>query len=259
MDNYEKIGERLEELPGKIGFYYENLVTGERFQYRADEKLMAASVIKLYVMAAAFRRIADGRLDAGQMITTSKADFVPSCGAVAYLHEGLQVTVLDLVTLMIIFSDNTATNILIDLIGMEEINEEIRLLGFKDTWLRRKMFDVEKSRQGIQNLITAKEVGVFFRRLYEGTLVDEASSRKMLAILGDQQLNGKIPFYLKALPDEPEIAHKTGEDTGITHDVGIVYGREPFIVCFCGNETDTPWFERVMAEISLELYQDTLR
>ena len=86
-----------------------------------------------------------------------------------------------------------------------------------------------------------------------------ASSRKMLAILGDQQLNGKIPFYLKALPDEPEIAHKTGEDTGITHDVGIVYGREPFIVCFCGNETDTPRFERVMAEISLELYQDTLR
>ena len=135
MDNYEKIGERLEELPGKIGFYYENMVTGERFLYRADEKLMAASVIKLYVMAAAFRRIADGRLDAGQMITTSKADFVPSCGAVAYLHEGLQVTVLDLVTLMIIFSDNTATNILIDLIGMEEINEEIRLLGFKDTWL----------------------------------------------------------------------------------------------------------------------------
>lgn len=77
----------------------------------------------------------------------------------------------------------------------------------------------------------------------------------MLTILKCQQLNGKIPFYLKALEEEPEIAHKTGEDTGITHDVGIIFGREPFIVCFCGNETDTPRFERMMAEISLELFQ----
>ena len=78
----------------------------------------------------------------------------------------------------------------------------------------------------------------------------------MLDILKCQQLNGKIPFYLKALENEPEIAHKTGEDTGITHDVGIVFGDDPFIVCFCGNETDTPKFERVMAEISLELFQN---
>ena len=258
MMDYRELEERLESMPGNISFYYRNLATGEEFSYRDGEKLMAASVIKLYVMAAAFARIADGRLDPEQMIVTGRADFVPSCGAVAYLHEGLQVTVLDLITLMIIFSNNTATNILIDLIGIDEINEEIRRLGFRDTWLRRKMFDAEKSRRGIQNLITAGEVGRFFQELYEKNLVDEASSEKMLAILKDQQLNGKIPFYLKALAEEPDIAHKTGEDTGITHDVGIVYGKEPFIVCFCGNETDTPRFERFMAEISLELYQNTL-
>lgn len=257
--DYRRIEERLGEIPGNVSFYYRNLVTGENFSYRSGERLMAASVIKLYVMAAAFAGIAGGRLDPEQLIATKKADFVPSCGAVAYLHEGLQVTVMDLVTLMIIFSDNTATNILIDLIGMDEINKEIRSMGFKDTWLRRKMFDAEKSRLGIQNLITAGETGAFFRKLYEETLVDAASSRRMLAILKDQQLNGKIPFYLKALSEEPDIAHKTGEDTGITHDAGIIYGKEPFIVCFCGNETDTPRFERLMAEVSLELYQDTLR
>ncbi len=259
MVDHQEIEKRLGELPGRVSFYYRNLVTGETDSYHSGEKLMAASVIKLYVMAAAFAKIADGRLDPEEMIATKRADFVPSCGAVAYLHEGLQVTVLDLVTLMIIFSDNTATNILIDRMGMDEINEEIRRLGFKDTWLRRKMFDTEKSRLGIQNLITAQEAGAFFQKLYEGTLVDAASSQSMLAILKDQQLNGKIPFYLKALPEEPDIAHKTGEDTGITHDVGIVYGREPFIVCFCGNETDTPRLERLMAEVSLELYQNTLR
>lgn len=250
--------ERLRKLPGSISFYYYNLATGESLEYRAEEKMMAASVIKLYIMAAAFRRIDSGELDSGQMIAMKKADYVPSCGAVAYMHEGLQVTVMDLITLMIIFSDNTATNVLIDLMGMEQINEGLCKLGYKDVKLLRKMFDIEKSRKGIQNLITAGETAEFFQSLYEGTLVSKEASEQMLHILKCQQLNGKIPFYLKALKEEPEIAHKTGEDTGITHDVGIVYGKEPFIVCFCGNGTDTPRFERIMAEISLELYEEQL-
>lgn len=251
----EQIQKRLEGLPGRISFYYHNLATGEEFSYNPHEKLMAASVIKLYVMAEAFRRIESGSLDPQQLISMKKKDYVPSCGAVAYLHEGLEVTILDLITLMIIFSDNTATNVLIDLMGIDEINNGIQGLGFYDAYLRRKMFDLEKSRQGIQNLITAEETGLFFQKLYEKTLVSETASQKMLDILKHQQLNGKIPFYLKALKEEPEIAHKTGEDTGITHDVGIVFGKEPFIVCFCGNETNTPEFERAMAEISLELFR----
>lgn len=251
----ELIQKRLKGLPGRISFYYRNLTTGEEFSYNPHEKLMAASVIKLYIMAEAFRRIESGSLDPQQLISMKEKDYVPSCGAVAYLHEGLEVTILDLITLMIIFSDNTATNVLIDLMGIDEINEGIQSLGFHNAHLRRKMFDLEKSRQGIQNLITAEETGLFFQKLYEKTLVSETASQKMLDILKHQQLNGKIPFYLKALEEEPEIAHKTGEDTGITHDVGIVFGKEPFIVCFCGNETDTPEFERTMAEISLELFR----
>lgn len=249
------IKERLESLPGLVSFFYQNLETGETISLRPRQRLMAASVIKLYVMAEAFRRIEAGELNPDLLIAAQRKDCVPSCGAITYLHEGLEVTVMDLITLMIIFSDNTATNILIDLMGMEKINEGIRSLGFQEAHLRRKMFDLEKSRLGIQNIITAEETGGFFQKLYEGTLVSQKASEQMLTILKCQQLNGKIPFYLKALEEEPEIAHKTGEDTGITHDVGIVFGREPFIVCFCGNETDTPRFERIMAEISLELFQ----
>lgn len=248
----------LKKLPGSISFYYKNLKTGEELSYRAEEKMYAASVIKLYIMADAFYRIKQGQLDPEQLITMKKEDYVPSCGAVAYMHEGLQVTVMDLITLMIIFSDNTATNVLIDLLGMERINEEIRQMGFEEVWLRRKMFDLEKSKQGMQNQITARQTGILLERMYEGTLVDKASGQKMLSIMKDQQLNGKIPFYLKALNPEPDIAHKTGEDTGITHDVGIVYADSPFIVCFCGNETDTPAYERVMADLSLRLYRENM-
>lgn len=253
---YSEIERTLQGIPGSISFYYKNLVTGEELTYREDEKMYAASVIKLYIMADAFYRIQQGELNPDQMVTMKKEYYVPSCGAVAYMHEGLEVTVMDLITLMIIFSDNTATNVLIDLLGMDRINEEIHQMGMEQVWLRRKMFDLEKSRQGIQNQITAKQTGILLQRMYEGTLVDRASSQKMLSILKNQQLNGKIPFYLHALDSSPDIAHKTGEDTGITHDVGIVYAKQPFIVCFCGNETKVPVLERAMAEISLQLYQE---
>lgn len=258
ISDLEKI---FRKLPGKIGFYYKNLITGECYAYQAGERMMAASVIKLFIMAAAFAKIERGQLDAEELLSMKKADYVPSCGAIAYMHEGLQVTLMDLITLMIIFSDNTATNVLIDHLGMESIQEEIQALGYRDTCLNRKMYDWESAQRGIQNWITPVETADLLERIYRGTLVSRAASEKMLEILKNQQLNGKIPFYLQALEEEPEIAHKTGEDTGISHDVGIIFGRangqekEPILVCFCGNETDTPLWERVMAGTSLWLYQ----
>ncbi len=254
----EEIFSWFESLPGSISFYYENLITGETVSYRAEEPMMAASVIKLYIMADAFARMERGQLDPDARIATKKEDFVPSCGAVAYLHEGLELTVMDLITLMIIFSDNTATNILIDLLGLDEIQAGIEKLGFSHTHLRRKMYDTEKSSRGIQNQITEAEAGRLLKGMYDGSLISREAGQKMLSIMKNQQVNGKIPFYLQALPKEPEIAHKTGEDLGITHDVGIIYGKQPFIVCFCGNDTDTPAFERVMAEMALRLYEESI-
>ena len=253
----DEIVEKLERLPGKISFLYENLETGDGLAYHQQEPMMAASVIKLFVMAAAFEKEKKGTFHMDEMFAVKKEDQVPSCGALTYLHDGILVTGMDLVTLMIIFSDNTATNVLIDILGMEEINEIIRGLGFRQTLLQRKMYDMERSSRGIQNYITAYETGRLLKMMYDGILIDRQSSETMISILKNQQLCSKIPFYLQALPESPEIAHKTGEDTGITHDVGIVYGKEPFLVCFCGNETDTPAFERVMAEISLDLYEKT--
>ncbi len=250
------IVEKLEDLTGSISFLYENMITGDKVSYRENEPMMAASVIKLFVMAAAFEKIEKGVLDGSEMIGIRLEDCVPSCGALTYLHEGIMVTVMDLITLMIIFSDNTAANVLIDLLGMDWINRFLKDQGFEKTLLQRKMYDLKLSSQGIQNYITAGETGRLLKMMYEGILVSGQASQKMIGILKNQQLCSKIPFYLQALPEEPEIAHKTGEDRGITHDVGIIYGKEPFLVCFCGNKTDTPAFERVMAQVSLELYED---
>lgn len=246
----------MEALPGRIGFYYKNLVTGEIISYHEDEAYMAASVIKLYIMAEAVRQCKEGILHREDVFRVDASQCVPSCGALTYMHDGLEVTIQDLYTLMIILSDNSATNFLIDILGEEEINAGIRALGCTRTELNRKMYDEEKSARGIQNYVCPEELAILLEGLYNGEILDPQSSEHMLSILKNQRLNGKIPFFIHALPGHGPIAHKTGEDTGISHDVGIVYAKQPFVLIFLGNETDVARYERAMADISLMLYQE---
>lgn len=251
----EEILNRLQALEGHIGFYYKNLVTQEVIAYNEQDAFMAASVIKLYIMAEAVRQCKEGMLSKEDRVKIEKSKCVPSCGALTYMHDGLEVTIQDLYTLMIILSDNSATNYLIDMLGADAINEGIHSLGYTKTVLQRKMYDTEKSARGIQNYVCPQELGDFLENLYQGKIFDPESSEHMLSIMKDQRLNGKIPFFIHTIPEHGAIAHKTGEDTGITHDVGIVYAKEPFVLIFLGNETDVARYEREMADISLMLYQ----
>lgn len=236
----------LQALPGWVSVYAEDLITGECFAYQADLPLIAASVIKIPVLVEAFRQQQEGLLSMDEVFTIKKEEKLPSCGALTYLHDGLQVTLRDLCVLMIILSDNTATNILIRKLGMEKINRTIRCLGLEKTTLRRLLFDAQSSAQGIQNHITAGEMGILLKKMYAGRCVSPEADAQMLAILKNQRLNGKMPFFLDAY----EIAHKTGEDDGITHDVGIVYADHPILLCFGSEKTFVPGFERLMQDMA---------
>ncbi len=249
----EALEKRLKELPGKIGFCYCCPDTGARFEMQGDLPLVAASVIKLPIMVEAFRQREAGVLDWQREVTIRKEDKLPSCGALTYLHDGIKVTVGDLVTLMIILSDNTATNLLIDLLGADNINAACRHLDLKGTKLNRKLFDAEKSARGIENYVTANDMARILELLLKGSVVSQEASDEMLTILTQQRLNGKIPFFLHG--KDITVAHKTGEDDGITHDVGIIYTAHPQIMCFLSNETDVPAAERCMQDLAAMLAQ----
>ena len=173
---------------------------------------------------------------------------MPSCGAITYLHRGISLPVGDLVTLMIILSDNTATNLLIDLLGREKIMALGQRLGLSGFVLRRRLFEPELARQGIINEVSAKSCADFMKLLLRGRLVSPGASREMLRHLRDQRLNGKIPFYLhsRGIPS----AHKTGEDDGVTHDVGIIYADTPRIFCFVSGHTDVPKAELTLQRLA---------
>ena len=245
------IMKRIHEVVGHAAIYYAPLEGGCALMYAESEPMMAASVIKIPIMVEAFRQFEAGMCSPEDTHVLREEEKKPSCGALNRMHAGLVVTLRDLVDLMIVLSDNTATNILIDILGIENVNKTMCGLGLKQTVLRRKLFDPEAKARGLENTVGARDMGILLEKMYRGELVSEAASREMLDILRNQKLNGKMPFYLK--PQGIACAHKTGEDDGITHDVGIVYSRKPFVLCMLSNETEVPAFERLIQEIARDL------
>lgn len=248
-----EIKEALRALPGSISYYYEDLITGAVETFEAERSQVAASVIKLPILVEAMRQIDAGEANPDEQFIVTGEQKMPSCGALSYMHDGLAVTLTDLATLMIILSDNTATNLLIDRLGMENVNRTAGALGLEQTCLRRRLFDAEASARGIENTVSARDMGRLLSGMYRGQVVSEHASAAMLKMLADQRLNGKLPFYLHALGIP--VAHKTGEDSGITHDVGIVYAGRPFVVCILTSGTDVARAERTMQDVALALYR----
>ena len=218
MDNNfrEKIRRELEEQQGHVGMYYKDLVTDEEFSYNGDEQFFAASVIKLPVFMCISKWADLGQADMREKVKVHESDKVPICGALTLFDGEPEVTVATLCRLMISISDNTATNILINHFGIEKFQQAFREIGLKGTVLNRLLFDSEAGARGLENKIVPD-------------------------VLLLQQINHKICGKLDSVP--VEVAHKTGEDEGLTNDAGIVYAPKPFIVCYASHDTDVYRFE----------------
>ena len=246
MDEYVK--RQLSSVPGQIGFYYKNLVTGETDGSRQTELFQAASVIKLPILAAILLEEREHPGVLQERLLVRDGDKVPGCGALQHISGTQAYDIESLCKLMITISDNTATNVLIRRFGIEFLNERFRVLGLQETKIFRFLFDTEAARQGKENLCQPKEIGSLLEEIYHGRCVSANASERMRAMLSQQQINHKIPSLL---PPTVRVEHKTGEDEGITNDVGILYGREPCVLVLVSNETDVPAFEQVIRTVSL--------
>lgn len=245
-----EILQRVSALPGDVGLYYKNLVTGESFGYRERDMFEAASVIKLPIYAVIMKLAAEGKVSLSEIITCRDEDKLPPCGALYFFTGDVDVDIQTLCGLMISLSDNAATNLLIRRFGLDFLNEEFKKIGLKDTHLERRLFDPESAAKGMENRIVPAEMGELLESIYRHEFVNEEVSAAMEKLLLEQQINHKIPGYL---PEGTPVAHKTGEDDGITNDVAVVYAKEPYVLCFASNRTDVPAAERAIREIALAL------
>ena len=248
----ENIRREMESIPGHLGFYYLNLVTGFEYGVREDEPFGAASVIKLPVFLYILQKAALGEMSLDEKLTVTAEDKVPICGALTLFTGDVEADVRTLCRLMISLSDNTATNKLIRHCGLENLQHGFAEMGLHTTQLNRLLFDSEASRRGVTNDICPREMGALLKQLYEGSFVSPEVCREALDVLllqqVDHKLNGKVC-------GEVDIAHKTGEDSDLSNDVGIVYADQPFIICFAGQDTDVYRWEDLMRRGTWELVQ----
>lgn len=213
------IDRTMESMHGQFSIVLKDLAS-DRLLYEKDgrRQVPSASTIKILIMVEAFRQLAEGRLDMGGRITVRAAEKV-AFSLVTVMNTDCY-TVRDLIVLMMTVSDNTATNILIDRLGMERINGAGRLLGLSETLLQRKMMDFKAAEAGRQNYTSAGDMLNMVEKLYRHEILTGDACKEMLEIMSiGVGKNGMA----RCIPPEIRIAHKGGELDYLNHDVGIVY------------------------------------
>lgn len=229
MSAKERILEEIKTFPGQAGIYYQNLSTGETWGYGEKDPYLAASIVKLPLMAAILLWRSRGETSFDDPVTIREDQKIPGCGAVQFLNGDVTLTVGELCKLMIVISDSCATNALFRHYGAAAIREAFLELGLIGTQFNREYWDAERESRGINNYFVPEEMGRLLRRMYDRTLVDAASSEWLENLLRRQQINHKLGGKL---PMDFPMAHKTGDEEDKAHDVGIVFTRSPFIACF---------------------------
>ena len=225
---FDEAKKLISQVEGDIGFLVKNLKTGETFSHNSDMVFPSASTIKVYVLLALADEAAAKRMDMNEVLPSSPGN-VGGCGIIDYLSDKLPFTLRDYAVFMITISDNAATNILITAIGLETINANIQSLGAKDTVLGRKLMDFEAMKLGKQNLTTCEDLLKAFAHMQN----DTEKYADVLKILGHQQLQEMLPAYIPGIGEKVIFPHKTGELSGVRHDVGIMYvNDEPIFICF---------------------------
>lgn len=214
-------------VPASIALDVLDLNTGYHAGFNARKSMPAASTIKLPVMVAVFAQLADGRFDLNRRVTLEPQDKDYGSGDLCDAPVGRTYSVSDLLEKMIDISDNTATNMLIRLIGRRSINLEMGTLGLLTTHLAG---DVRTGGWGIRRTLRTSPADLvrLLTLMAKGELVDEWSSNEMIDILEADEYNTLLP---EPLPDGVHIAHKTGSLFDTLNDAGIVYaGNAPYVI-----------------------------
>ncbi|MBI1746882.1 MAG: serine hydrolase [Acidobacteria bacterium] len=237
---------------GKMVLAAKNLKTGETVHVDSATRVKTASVIKLPIMVEVFYQVKEGRLKLDEPISFNDSDKVQGSGILQDLHGGLSLTLRDAVILMITLSDNSATNLVIDKVGIARVNDRMRSLGLKETKLFKKVFvatseppSPESAAYGLA-MTTPNDMIVLLEKIARGEILDQAACDQMMTILKKQRSRDAIPRYLgESTKDKPAVvvANKTGSLNDVRNDVAIVLTPNgPYVMAiFCYDLKDTRW------------------
>lgn len=225
-----RIKAELTSYNGKMSVYIDDF-NGNKVEINADDTFETASTIKTFILIDLFQQVHDGTKSLNDMLTYTEDNKIDGSGVIQSLDLGVTMSVKNFATLMIIVSDNVATNILIDYLGADHINETIKKWGFNDTVLHNKI-DFEKFNK--LGTSTPRDYGKAFAMIHDGTLISREACEQMLEIFKMQHYNSMITkdfpqYYLSgddSMAGEDEqvsVASKSGSMNACRNDGGIVY------------------------------------
>jgi beta-lactamase class A len=230
---WQKLQEEIQTvdhgLNGVMGLAVEDLTSGETFFIHGDEIMPQASSIKIAVLANLYLQAQQGKLKLTEEYVVRKEDLVSGSDILLGLTPGVtRLTLRDLATMMVAVSDNSATNVLIRRVGMDNVNAMLDSLGLHATRLRRQMMDLKAAGEGRENISTPREMMTLLETIYRGKLLNKEMTADFIKMMSTH----KESSLLQGLPDDAVAANKPGELEAVRNDSGIVLLKDrPYILC----------------------------
>lgn len=240
---------------GVVGYTVYNLDTGERLSRRGDEKFPTASLIKVSVLVTLFDLVEKGLMSLDDRLTMSKIDKVPGSGTLQLLHDGLELTVGDAAWLMSTTSDNTATNLILDKVGIRRIWEKMDSLGLRQTRIHAKVFLARytslvpdsSAKYGL-GVTTPNEMVRLFALLADGRAVSARADSTMLEILGRNEDYQMMQRYVSGV----RAPRKTGATDQVRTECALFYLESRVVACAMTRENqDRRWLIDNEAQVTL--------
>lgn len=216
-----------------------------------DERRVAASIIKLSILACALDAAAAGELSLDERITVTQRDIVGGSGNIQARGVGVSYSVDELLRAMIAQSDNVAANLIINRLGMDAVNGTCAALGLTQTALARLMMDTDAQAQGRENYTSARDAATVLQRLAAGTIATpELCERARGYLLAQEDARGIV----EGVPDDVSVAHKTGSLANAQHDAAIVYAEHPYILVVLTQDLEREQALALERDVSSAIY-----
>ena len=248
----KEIEKIISQVEGNVCINFYDLNKNNGFSVNGDKKVLSASMIKLLILAELMKKIFENKFSLSDTVMMANFMKIGGDGVLKELNTGHHFTLKELATLMIIVSDNQATNILIDFLGMENINQLGKELDLKETFLGRKMMDAEARKKGYDNYTCADDISLLLKLIYQEKLINKEASQLMLDILLRQQQGERLQRYL---PSDIKIAHKCGDLDNLENDGGIIWlGGKAYILVILTNGMPNLQCKQTIGKISKFVY-----
>jgi beta-lactamase class A len=222
--NFSELKERItQEIEGVTENFSIYIETEEgSIAIHEAKKRRAASLIKIPILMEGYRQIENREIHPDTLVYIDENMRVGGSGVISYLTSGHIGSIQNMLELMIIVSDNTATNVLLDRLQIDKVNNLTKSINCTETIIERKLMDKHAQAAGLDNYTSAKDMVLLLKNIYEDNdLFSRKSQLHMLKILGNQQFSHKLPLYLGE-QDGVIFFHKTGELEGVEHDAAIM-------------------------------------